>query len=867
MKKIYILLLIVLTSGGVFSQNNAQFVSQNVPTTVVAGDTFNVELVFKNNGTTTWMNVNPNGYFLGSQNPQDNYTWGTNRIYLSDTVAVGEQITLSATLTAPNTAGTYNFQWQMLQDGVEWFGDFSDNLVIEVVNYQNNAQFISQTVPNTVDTNQLFNISITFKNTGTSTWQSSDGFKIGSQNPQDNSNWGTGRIYLPNDVAPNEQVTINTNLTAPAVSGIYNFQWKMLQEGVEWFGEPTENTQILVLESGNSAVFLSQSIPSSVSPNETFNVSMSFINIGGTTWENTNNYKLGSQSPQDNIIWGTNRVSLPDTVEPGDTVNISFSLTAPATEGIYDFQWQMLQEGVEWFGAKSDLFAISVVNNPVVVDASTLNNKLMFGYQGWFTSPDDGSSTEPWRHYFSGGNNQLPVVDFWPDISEFDDNELFDTGLILPDGSPAKVPSAYTMKTVKRHMKWLADYQLDGIFLQRFVNELEDPAYKDFRDKVLENVRLGCEDYGRTFAVMYDISSSADINRFTRIKQDWKELVDLGKIDSPNYLKHNGLPVVSIWGIGFNHFGYHYTPAEAADLIDFFQNNPNPAYRATVMGGVPTYWRERINDSETDSEWQQVYESLDIISPWSVNRYTDNQSADEFRANLVHPDKLYIDQLNSNGNNISYMPVIWPGFSWGNLQIVHGQTPVYNEVPRNGGEFFWKQAYNVIDENINMIYVAMFDEIDEGTAMFKCAPTQAELPDNNQFTGGQQFVPLNIDGDTLDSDFYLKLASCTQKVLRGEEPLTVEMPSCDIPTNSEKIIEDNSGFYLIKYEKYYKIYFEKPGNYIISINNIYGQKIFEKQLNINRFHIERINTNNYKKGIYFINVSDNKTVITNKFVP
>ena len=616
------------------------------------------------------------------------------------------------------------------------------------------------------------------------------------------------------------------------------------------------------LFSQNNAQFISQTVPSAVTPGEIFSVSVTYKNTGTQVWTAVDEYKLGSQSPQDNIIWGLNRVNLPNSVATNQEVTFTFNITAPSTEGIYNFQWKLLQEDTEWFGDKSKLFAISVVSNTTTIDPSTLNNKVMFGYQGWFTAPTDGATTNPWHHYFSDGDNQIPVVDFWPDISEFDDNELFDTGLILPGGAAAKVPSAYTMKTVKRHMKWLADYQLDGIFLQRFVNELEDPRYLDFRNNVLINVMLGAEDYGRTYAVMYDISSGANINRFDRIKQDWQALVDFNMISNPNYLNHNGLPVVSIWGIGFNHHGYTYTAAEAADLIDFFQNNTNPIYRATVMGGVPTYWRERINDSETEPEWQAVYESLDIISPWSVNRYTDNTTADDFRTNLISPDKTYIDGLNTSGSNIAYLPVVWPGFSWGNLQIKHGQSPIYNEVSRNNGEFFWRQAYNVIDEGINMLYIAMFDEIDEGTAMFKCATTQAQVPDPSQFTGGQQFISLDEDGYNLESDYYLKLASCTRKVLKGEQVLTTELPICDITTQITKNKLNNFTIYpnpsngLIKLERI-------ESNSKLIVRNCIGKIVYsEPNIKTNIINLTKLET-----GSYFVQIiNKNKLYTTKKLI-
>ena len=662
---------------------------------------------------------------------------------------------------------------------------------------QLNAKILWNNIPSTMLANETFTATVVVRNAGNEQWNAANNFKFGEIENLDATSFGIGR-YLMNDnedeipiykgIFRGRAKTFNIEITAPSTPGIYSTHWTMLKEGTAWFGD-TLIKQITV----NSATdieyikneFIAQTVPSAVTPNETFNISLTYKNTGSKTWIIDSLYHLASQNQQNNNTWGINLVNLPDSVPYNQEVTFNFNITAPSNEGIYDFQWQMLLDSTEWFGEKSNLFAISVVNNVTTIDASTLNNKVMFGYQGWFTTPDDGATTNPWHHYFDGGNNQIPVVDFWPDITEFDDNELFDTGLLLPDGSAAKVPSAYTLKTVKRHMKWLADYELDGIFLQRFVNELEDSRYLNFRNQVLNNVMLGAEDYGRTFAVMYDISSGENINRFEKIKQDWIALVDFNIIASPNYLNHNDLPVVSVWGIGFNHHGYTYTAAEAADLIDFFQNNPNPAYRATVMGGIPTYWRQRINDSETEAAWQDVYESLDIISPWSVNRYTDNNTADNFKNNLIHPDKLYIDNLNTNGNNISYLPVIWPGFSWGNLQIKHGQSPIYNEVPRNKGEFFWKQAYNVIDEGVNMIYIAMFDEIDEGTAMFKCATTQDKVPTPTQFTGEQQFISLDVDEHNLESDYYLKLAGCTGKVLRGETELTTELPTCNTTSGNQ----------------------------------------------------------------------------------
>ena len=102
------------------------FVTQQVPATIEAGAAFTATVTMRNLGTDTWSRAD--GYFLGSAEPQDNFTWGTNRGWMDEgvTVAQGESVTFNLSLTAPSTPGVQHMQWQMLQDAVEWFGEESD---------------------------------------------------------------------------------------------------------------------------------------------------------------------------------------------------------------------------------------------------------------------------------------------------------------------------------------------------------------------------------------------------------------------------------------------------------------------------------------------------------------------------------------------------------------------------------------------------------------------------------------------------------------------------------------------------------------------------------------------------------------------
>ena len=80
------------------------------------------------------------------------------------------------------------------------------------------------------------------------------------------------------------------------------------------------------------------------------------------------------------------------------------------------------------------------------------------------------------------------------------------------------------------------------------------------------------------------------------------------------------------------------------------------------------------------------------------------------------------------------------------------------------------QVYDAVHAGCNMIYGAMFDEVNEGTAMYKLVPTAAQLPAQGEF------LSLDCDGITLNNDWYLRLANQAGKMLRGEIPLQTTIP-------------------------------------------------------------------------------------------
>jgi hypothetical protein len=156
------------------------------------------------------------------------------------------------------------------------------------------------------------------------------------------------------------------------------------------------------------------------------------------------------------------------------------------------------------------------------------------------------------------------------------------------------------------------------------------------------------------------------------------------------------------------------------------------------------------DDAQPDPAWARVYRSFDILSPWTVGRFRDARGVDRFYANLVAKDLAETRRL-----GIGYMPVLFPGFSWHNMN----QAAPFNPIPRLGGRFYWRQAERALRAGSTMLYGAMFDEVDEGTAMFKTAATRLDTPTE------ARFVTMDIDGEPLPSDWYLRLAREAQKRL------------------------------------------------------------------------------------------------------
>jgi hypothetical protein len=109
----------------------AQFVSQNLPASIPAGQSFSASIKWNNTGSQTWNGSA--GFRLASQNPLHNNTWGGDSVNLAGfEIPSGQRLDLTFTAQAPQTPGIYNFQWQLFREGTGAFGEPSANFQITV---------------------------------------------------------------------------------------------------------------------------------------------------------------------------------------------------------------------------------------------------------------------------------------------------------------------------------------------------------------------------------------------------------------------------------------------------------------------------------------------------------------------------------------------------------------------------------------------------------------------------------------------------------------------------------------------------------------------------------------------------------------
>lgn len=458
---------------------------------------------------------------------------------------------------------------------------------------------------------------------------------------------------------------------------------------------------------------------------------------------------------------------------------------------------------------------------------TTYRGLVMAGYQGWFGAPGDGckhneASNTVWYHYRENDMFKPGVlrnsIDLWPDMTEY--TKKYDTEFKFSDGTTAQVYSAYDESSVLLHFKWMKEYGIDGVFMQRFVGEvIDNPAGADHFNKVLASAMKGSDEYQRAISVMYDLGGYS-VDRYQKVLDDAQWIYNTYASQKTFYLHENGKPLIALWGVGFNPNERNYTNSDIQALVNSLKE-----MGYSIMLGVSTYWRGGGGDTYTPDlqALHNLIKSADVIMPWYVGRYNSSQSyltggnEGGFPAMIGRDLEWCKEASKENGVNVNFAPHCFPGASDLNMH------PYYERGSRERGNFFWTQIYNAINQGCEMLYIAMFDEIDEGTAIYKVMnkskvpsneadedyyvvynPTNARVSYINMggvqwtttstvFMAKEEVNPAPVNGwcrlqsqmgitfegidDDLPTDYYLWLTGEARKMLNAQTPMSVTIPT------------------------------------------------------------------------------------------
>ena len=458
----------------------------------------------------------------------------------------------------------------------------------------------------------------------------------------------------------------------------------------------------------------------------------------------------------------------------------------------------------------------------------TYEGLVMAGYQGWQGCKGDGSllgefdDFNAWPHYLC--NTVYPFrlqpgmlgsgFSFWPDCSEYE--KTYEVpGFVMPDGSPARLFSDYDQSTVFTQFRWMKEYGIDGVFAQRFMVYVdENYIYEhEFHNVNLDHVMKASNEYERAVCIMYDLVGMAEKDYLTPeyLMQDLAKLEAKYHFKDRSqgqkyYLYQNGKPLIAL--VSFAQADMAYNMTQCRRVVELLQ-----AEGYSVMIGVPTFWRDGGPDSPYTNELLSMISTLhpDVLMPWYTGRfdykgekhtYKSSSTVTSFEA---FKDRIKADAQWCKNAGVLFAPNCFPGFDWSH------QKPASIPYDRYRGDFFWSQAYyEIVEAGVHSFYIGMYDEIDEGTQIFKVlrksdapsnlgdgsfyvkydngtystslrGPTEAQLPEWNSASkwwvrNDELTKTFNGVEDDQEPDHYLWLTGQIGKMLRGEIPLQKTQP-------------------------------------------------------------------------------------------
>jgi hypothetical protein len=236
---------------------------------------------------------------------------------------------------------------------------------------------VSINIPSKITPDTKYNISITLKNTGITSWSSTN-VTLSLANDPDNeaalfSNNTTQYFMKPKTVIKSgSNYTWNLTIITPTYPNNYTLIYQLIYDNTTWFGEKI----VLNVTNGKytgPVTFKSNTISKTMVAGSTYKVNIKVNNTGKTTWYDYDKVAFAAVDYDKNNAsdFGANLrfyLNPGSHISPGGQAQWNFTMTAPKDPATYILRYRMVKGGSDWFG---DTFNITIKVNPTPVATKT----------------------------------------------------------------------------------------------------------------------------------------------------------------------------------------------------------------------------------------------------------------------------------------------------------------------------------------------------------------------------------------------------------------------------------------------------------------------------------------------------------------
>jgi hypothetical protein len=190
---------------------NSSLVVDDISGIMIAGDQNIINIAVHNSGNVSWSGLN--GIVLDGLANSSKFSSLPISLLAGKVISPGSNYTFTFTVTAPLVPGVYNLSYIMASPS----GTFGQMIhqSVDVVEVVDDAQMVSSTLPATVDAGKTYDVLLTVKNNGSTSWTGGSMLKL--DGVWNESKYGPAVVSVPEGVtiAPGHTYTFQVHVNAP----------------------------------------------------------------------------------------------------------------------------------------------------------------------------------------------------------------------------------------------------------------------------------------------------------------------------------------------------------------------------------------------------------------------------------------------------------------------------------------------------------------------------------------------------------------------------------------------------------------------------------------------------------------------------